>query len=88
MWKDKKFDTVFNTVVLMQTNGDNYILDNAQLNKQDVINIPDFITDDQLLTEGIFEKLAQPIKNKKKVLVTEEEAEKYLLQTIFNLQLE
>ncbi|MBR9847517.1 MAG: hypothetical protein GYB35_16085 [Algicola sp.] len=191
MWKDKKFDTVFNTVVLVQTNGDNYILDNgassfellgkasvlseniyelldlkaklsseafcflceryslsvafykhvsnwmlehiedyildcseetinsfkiqkeafdehwdyiekqflipdhvvnyfdnAQLNKQDVLKTPDFITGDQLLTETIFEKLSKPIRSKKKVLITEEDAEKHLLKTIFNIPIE
>ncbi|WCO02287.1 hypothetical protein [Psychroserpens ponticola] len=66
---------------------ENYF-DSAQLNTQDIVKIPDFITGDQSQTERIFEKLAKPIKNKKKVLITEDEAEKLLLKTIFNVRLE
>ncbi|TXE16600.1 hypothetical protein ES692_12555 [Psychroserpens burtonensis] len=61
--------------------------DNAQLTTQNISKIPDFITGEQLQTKRIFEKLVKPRIIKKTVLITDEDAEKFLLETVFNIKL-
>ncbi len=61
--------------------------DNPQLNIKNIFDIPDFVTGDKSRTERIFKKLAKPRSNEKKILITGDEAERFLLKTVFNLQL-
>ncbi|MFT7051870.1 MAG: hypothetical protein ACJAZK_002489 [Psychroserpens sp.] len=54
---------------------------------ENISKIPDFITGGRALKERILENLVKPKLNKKKVLITPQEAEIFLLKTVFNVQL-
>jgi hypothetical protein len=61
--------------------------DRIQLTTENISKIPYFITGGQEQKERIFKKLVTPKLNIKKVIVTPQEAEKFLLKTVFNVHL-
>lgn len=65
----------------------NNYFDSIQLTTENISKIPDFITGGRVQKERIFENLVKPKINKKKVLITPQEAETFLLKTVFNVQL-
>ena len=62
----------------------NYVSE-SDLNGEDVVTMRKFMTDIKVETGNMIEKFQKPKKKEKKILITAESAEKFLLETIFNI---